>query len=97
MSIACKALIAIGVSAYTFINILTFINDMMYENDYHTSWAPVYYKKLRKRVTPFGAFIPTFFVVCLTLVYQILFILLKGCRMIKRLWLNAFKRKDEEI
>lgn len=97
MSTACKALILIGGGIWTLVNLLMFANDAAYENDCHTCWAPAYYRKLRKYLTPFGAFIPTLFLVCFTPVYQILFALLKGFKGIKELWLTIFKRQDEEI
>lgn len=63
------------------------------------AWAPNIYSEFRKDLTPFGAFVPTVLIVCLTLIYQIIYTIGMVFVGIGILWMDIFKRKDidEEI
>lgn len=63
------------------------------------TWAPYIYEEFRKDLTPFGAFVPTVLIVCLTLIYQIICTIGMFFAGIGTLWMTIFARKDidEEI
>ena len=63
------------------------------------AWAPNVYNEFRKDLTPFGAFVPTVLIVCLTFIYQIIWTIGMAFVGICILWMDIFKRQDidEEI